>query len=114
MSKKINPYNDEFVRFQLYTLYAPPGITYEQYSDELDVIVEKLNSQNIEHDAFLKEYSEKHKCCPKCGSERYMTTLAGYILDYDKKEEYKDLNTCTCIKCGDTHSKHARINNKIK
>lgn len=71
------------------------------------------------YDAFMKEYNSLHKCCPKCGSEPHMTTLVGYLLDLDHTEDYKDLNRCTCTKCGDSHTMHERIsisdvrNNKL-
>lgn len=39
----------------------------------------------------------------------YYTTLVGYILYIDKKEEYKDLNNCTCLDCHDNHTMHERI-----
>lgn len=64
-----------------------------------------------ERDDFMEEYGNKHQYCPKCGSDDYMTTLVGYILNMDKKEEYKDLNICTCMKCGDKHTFHDRVDN---
>lgn len=58
----------------------------------------------------------KNKCkywdpiwCPKCGSESYSTTLVGYILNMDKKEDYKDKNRCVCQECGDVHTTHDRL-----
>jgi predicted nucleic-acid-binding Zn-ribbon protein len=65
-----------------------------------------------ESSKFRTEYDLNHKYCPKCGSEEYFTTLVGFILNMDKKEEYKDLNTCECSNCGDTHTGHERIGKK--
>jgi len=58
---------------------------------------------------FMKTYSKQHKYCPKCGSTEHISTLVGYPLIWDKKEEYKNLNICKCTKCGDKHSRHDRI-----
>lgn len=64
---------------------------------------------------FRKQYNEEHKCCPKCGNEDHYSTMAGYILDVSKPEEYKNLNRCECVNCGDKHLAHDRVpkNNKI-
>ena len=62
-----------------------------------------------EHDEFITQYNKDHKYCPNCGSERYSQTLVGYILDLDKKEQYKDRNKCTCSHCGDKHIVHDRV-----
>lgn len=59
---------------------------------------------------FKKEYNAARLFCPKCGSNSYTTTLVGYILDYEKPEDYKDRNMCTCEKCGDKHIFHDRVN----
>ena len=58
---------------------------------------------------FMKQYHLKHKYCPLCGSEKYSKTLMGYPLYNDKKEEYKDLNRCTCSDCGNRHVYHDRV-----
>jgi hypothetical protein len=39
----------------------------------------------------------------------FIQTLAGYIVDLSKPEEYKDLNKSTCNDCGDVHTVHDRI-----
>lgn len=62
-----------------------------------------------QYDEFMKKYHKQHKYCPKCGGEQHTTTLVGYVLDWDKKEEYKDMNICECMKCGDKHSTHDRV-----
>jgi hypothetical protein len=67
------------------------------------------NSNNDERYSFRKEYALKHECCPKCGYDYCMTTLIGYILDLDHKDEYKDRNLCTCNKCEDKHIMHDRV-----
>jgi len=55
-------------------------------------------------------YESEHKLCPNCGSDgSYSMTLKGYILNFDKKEEYKDLNICTCSECGNSHTFHERV-----
>jgi len=61
------------------------------------------------YDEFMCEYEDKHRYCPKCGHDDHTSTLVGYILDWGKKDEYKDMNRCVCIKCGDKHSKHDRV-----
>jgi hypothetical protein len=58
---------------------------------------------------FLKEYSRKHQLCPKCGSKGNMSTLVGYIVNMNNREDYKDHNICTCSKCSDRHTVHDRI-----
>jgi len=57
----------------------------------------------------MDTYKKQHKVCPKCGSTGHSTTLMGYILNSDKREEYKDLNSCVCSECGDKHTAHDRI-----
>lgn len=60
-------------------------------------------------DEFFKKYDEEHKCCPKCGNERYSTTFIEYPLNLEHPDEYKDKNDCTCSSCGDKHITHDRI-----
>ena len=61
------------------------------------------------YDIFMNEYHSKHEYCPKCGSKEYSSTLVDYILNWGKKDEYKDLNRCVCLNCSDKHSVHDRI-----
>lgn len=68
-----------------------------------------LQESMTEAEVFRKEYRRLHAACPKCGEASCISTLAGYILDWNKKEEYKDLNTCTCPKCNDVHTRHERV-----
>lgn len=57
----------------------------------------------------MDKYRLLHEVCPNCGSREHSTTLVGYILNSDKREEYKDLNSCVCSFCGDRHTAHERI-----
>ena len=67
------------------------------------------NVDDKQYDDFMEEYYKQHECCPKCGSDDHISTLVGYVLNMDRKEEYKDLNKCECLKCGDKHSAHDRV-----
>lgn len=58
---------------------------------------------------FFEEYKTLHKFCPKCGDDKYCTTLLGCIFDIDKMDTYKDRNMCTCSNCGDKHMYHDRV-----
>lgn len=61
---------------------------------------------------FMKAYRAQHELCPKCGSKNHESTLMGFVLNMDMKDEYKDLNRCKCMNCGDTHTAHERISRK--
>ena len=105
-----NQYDNEFMRKQLYDMFGKPkGVTYEDFREELDKMVAEFNEQDIEIRKFKKEYREKHKYCPKCGAEPHISTLVGYAVSLDKKEEYKNLNNCFCSVCGDKHTTHDRV-----
>lgn len=58
---------------------------------------------------FREEYHKNHALCPKCGADGHITTLAGFMLDVEHPELFKDLNDCTCSSCGDKHTAHERI-----
>ncbi len=73
------------------------------------ILGEHTKESSRQYDEFMKEYHRQHKCCPKCGGEQHTVTLVGYVLDWDKRSEYKDMNTCKCVKCGDVHSVHDRV-----
>lgn len=62
-----------------------------------------------EYTAFMDKYKKEHALCPKCGSKVHNTTLMCYVFRFDRPEEYKDLNRCTCIVCGNVHTKHDRV-----
>jgi hypothetical protein len=61
-----------------------------------------------ESNEFRAEYKRKHSRCPKCSSTAYRVTLVGYILDMNKKEEYRDLNKVSCF-CGNECTVHDLI-----
>lgn len=62
-----------------------------------------------EYTDFMDNYNKQHRCCPNCGNEQHSTTLVGYFLYKDKKNDYKDENGCVCTSCGNQHTKHQRI-----
>lgn len=73
------------------------------------ILGEHTEESSKQYSEFMREYHNKHKYCPKCGGEQHTTTLVDYILNWDKKNEYKDMNRCVCTKCGDNHSTHDRV-----
>ena len=73
------------------------------------VFVEHTEESLKEYNEFMSAYRTLHEVCPKCGATGHSTTLFGYVLNWEKKEEYKDLNTCVCSECGDKHTAHQRI-----
>jgi hypothetical protein len=76
------------------------------------ILAKYSEKSSIEYDNFMKNYRKQHECCPKCGSKQHNTTLVGYVLNMDKKDDYKDMNDCKCIICGDKHSCHDRVASK--
>ena len=50
-----------------------------------------------------------HEVCPKCGSKGHSSTVMGYVMDMEKPEDYKDLNSCVCSECAYVHKTHDRI-----
>lgn len=83
-----------------------PGLIWSPY---IPMMVDKPDE---EYTKFMKEYHRMHALCPKCGASNHSSTLVGYILNLDKKEEYKDLNNCVCSNCGDKHTAHERVEDK--
>lgn len=73
------------------------------------ILGEHTEESSKRYSEFMKEYHNQHKYCPKCDNKQHTTTLVGYILNWDKKDEYKDMNRCVCTKCGDNHSTHDRV-----
>jgi predicted nucleic-acid-binding Zn-ribbon protein len=71
-----------------------PGIIYAPY------ILQTRTEPNPEYDKFMKKYNREHSCCPKCGSNKMITSLMGYVLNMNHKEDYKDLNAVECQNCG--------------
>ena len=84
-----------------------PGLIYVPY-----IMKEHDEESLIEYNDFMKEYRAKHKFCPECGSEKHSTTLVGYIMKSDKRDEYKDKNICICQDCGNRHTAHDRVMEK--
>lgn len=76
------------------------------------VIKEHTIESLKDYNSFMKKYEKQHKLCPKCGSKEYTTTLISYPLYSDRREEYKDLNSCWCCECGHIHIYHDRISKK--
>ncbi len=79
------------------------GIIYAPF-----IMVQASENSRPEYDNFMKEYDLKHASCPKCGHHECTSTLVGYALDMDNKEDYKDLNKCVCQRCGNVHTMHDR------
>jgi len=73
------------------------------------ILAQSSEESEREYDKFMDAYYKKHDVCPKCGNDSCMTSLFGYVLNMDKKEEYKDRNSCICSKCYDRHIQHDRI-----
>lgn len=84
--------------------HIKPGYVYAPYTP-----CEHTEESLKEYNDFMSEYNLEHKLCPKCGEESHMSTLMGYVLVHGKESEYKDLNRCTCMSCGDSHTTHERV-----
>lgn len=88
-------------------------LTEEEIKDNnyvfLPYICVEYSDNSKQYDEFMEEYYKQHECCPKCGQEEHSSTLVGYVFDHNKKDEYKDMNRCECMNCGDNHSIHDRI-----
>ncbi len=95
---EVNPLTEEQIKNGEQGYIFMPYITCEHTEESLK-----------EYNTFMDGYHKKHECCPKCGSKEHWTTLMGYPLVSGKEDEYKDLNSCTCLKCGNIHSAHDRI-----
>ena len=81
------------------------GLVYAPY-----ISVETTDDPSDEYTKFIEEYNKLHECCPKCGeSSNYTVTLMGYIFNSEKPKEYKDLNRCVCMTCGNKHFVHDRV-----
>lgn len=106
----MNQTEQDYQRKQIYEVFGKPkGLSYDEFIDEADKILKNLEESAEVSRKFRKEYSERHKCCPKCGSERYISTLAGYAMISGEEEKYRDENSCTCSDCGNKHIVHDRI-----
>lgn len=71
-------------------------------------IIKDVTGPSPEYVEFMSKYRGEHALCPVCGSSGHSSTLVGYILYMDEKQDYKDLNTCVCTTCGDVHTAHDR------
>ena len=63
--------------------------------------------------AYKLRYYFEHKYCPKCGYEPCISTLVSYPFDSNDPTSFKDLNRCSCGKCGDVHTMHDRLKYNI-
>ena len=103
-----NKYDNEYVRKQLHEIYGN-GVSYEDFKDELDKMVLECNEESIKANTFRERYRKDHMLCPVCGAKEHSSTLAGYPLNVNDMESYKDLNKCVCSKCGNKHLVHDRV-----
>jgi len=87
--------------------FGLPGYIYLPY-----ILAEHTEKSLKDHKKFMVKYKKEHEVCPKCGDKGHSSTLMGYIMHSDKRNEYKDLNRCVCLKCGDQHTMHERISVK--
>ena len=53
------------------------------------VIKEHTEDSLKEYNLFMEQYNKLHKYCPKCGEEKHLTTLMGYILNWDERKKKK-------------------------
>lgn len=72
-------------------------------------IISYTDKSSDEYDKFMSDYHIAHEACPQCGETSHMSTLVGYVLNMEHKEDYKNLNRCTCDNCGDIHTCHERV-----
>lgn len=84
------------------------GYVYAPY-----VIRQHTEESLKEYDEFMSIYNKLHEYCPKCGGKDHISTLMGYALNLENKEEYKDENSCVCSNCGNIHITHDRVPFKI-
>jgi hypothetical protein len=68
---------------------------------------------NLQREVFMNQYKLDHAACPNCGDLRHTSTLVSYIYYSDKPDDYKDLNSCECTHCSNTHTTHERIPKRI-
>ena len=79
------------------------------YTQSLMPDEETLKKSREDYESFMKEYRRLHAACPKCNATQHTSTLVGYIMYSDRRDEYKDLNRCDCKGCGDKHTYHERV-----
>jgi hypothetical protein len=76
----------------------PPlaGMVYVPWKLEQRDDVNDINKE--ERSQAYARWQEEHWCCPKCGYDKQMQTLAGVV--WHVGEEYNDnINTAFCTKC---------------
>ena len=79
------------------------------------VMQEHTDESLKDYKAFMDSYSLKHKFCPKCKTDApHNTTLVSFPMYSDRREEYKDLNHCFCIKCKSSHTTHERTSEGVE
>jgi hypothetical protein len=81
------------------------GIIYVPY-----ILTEHTDKSLNSYNDFKDNYNRQRLNCPVCGHTTYTSTLMGYTLNWDDKDNYMDLNRCVCTNCGDNHTFHERIN----
>ena len=95
--------------------YGPSSISIGKIDEEAGIIyapyiLKEHDEESLQqYNEFMKWYKSQHKYCPICFSEQHSTTLMGFILNWEDKENYKDLNSCVCVTCGSKHTVHERI-----
>jgi hypothetical protein len=85
------------------------GLIYVPYLFMIRPSDDEPTADDYFYTVFMDKYHKAHEICPVCGSNSFSTTLIGYIFDHSKPENYKDLNNCTCVACGDSRHLHDRI-----
>jgi len=80
--------------------------------DDINIFEKKLRESQVKYKEFMKKYRTNHEVCPKCGTIEHSSTLVGYVYNSDKSEEYKDLNACVCVNCGNRHTTHERVSRR--
>lgn len=69
----------------------------------------KQHQREQDYQSFMNQYKKDHALCPKCKHTSHYSTLVGYTYIAEHKENFKDLNDCTCTHCGDKHTYHERV-----
>lgn len=104
-----NKYDNDFVKQQLHQIYFKES-SYEDCAIKINEMVKSFHEQYVLQTNFKKDYYKNHLLCPICLSKEHTSTLMSFVLNYDDKENFKDLNKCHCENCGNVHFVHDRIN----
>lgn len=97
---------------KIYVIRKTKEIESPGYISAPYILGEHTEESRKKYDKFMKKYHKNHKYCPRCGFIKHTTTLVGYPLIDGKENEYKDLNRCECLSCGDIHTCHERVKNR--